>query len=203
MTSSNVKQLSKQWFDIRLGKFTASQAYRLMDSKKREEYIKLIASERLFGAQPKKNSFAMLWGHKYEPLARAVFEQETGLKIRQVGFYESTDPELAGWFGASPDGVEEANTFGVEIKCLAKPKHHNIIRSGRIPIEYYWQVCGQMLATRIPLWYFVTYNPTTYPNIYYLSYSWSDVSGDIENLKKSITSAIAEVKKIMYNWRKE
>lgn len=171
----NTQQRQDEWAADRLGKFTASQFYRLMTeprSKADKEAGKLSAgamtyvmecvAEHLTG-QPAKEEFdsrATTWGNENEPLAKAIYEAVFECRVDYSGFIEHTER-----VGGSPDGL--VNEDGaVEFKCpytITSHLTHMLFTSpddlkAEKP-EYYWQCLGVMLiASRI--WIdFVSYHP--------------------------------------------
>ena len=139
-----MEQRTLEWYNARLGHFTASDLEDLCTSgraKKGEatplfgETAKAIirkkAAERFFAEDKVANAEYMeMWYHynnassrimdfgvKMEPIARQAYEQATGLFVQEVGFIRH--PTIP-WLGASPDGVTEENgkRIGLEIKNL-------------------------------------------------------------------------------------
>jgi putative phage-type endonuclease len=78
---------------------------------------------------------AMRWGTLYEPMAQQIYTRRTGLAIYEFGLLPHPHVDF---FGASPDGINEQGIM-IEIKC---PKTREI--NGTYPIQYYFQMQGQM-----------------------------------------------------------
>lgn len=196
---SSSKQYTTSWWEERRGKFTASQVWKLLDPERRRELICEIVAERI-GLPPatQKVRFAGSWGHRYEPIARALFVQQTGLKVQETGFINAVDPELQGWLGASPDGMGE--DFGIEIKALSKPKHIRFIDSGHIEPKYIIQIATQMLVTKAPTWYYVSFHPDHEQNLAFKALSWVDMAKTISTVQEAVIEAIKDVKAEMKEW---
>lgn len=121
-------QVNPDWLALRKGKFTASQAADMLASSRNKDetlgksakaVCRAIITDRFTSferpadrdAWSLKDSVAR--GLQLEPTARALYEAQTGFKVRECGFVEHS----SGWFGFSPDGIVEDKNIGIEIKC--------------------------------------------------------------------------------------
>ena len=85
----DIEQNSPDWFNLRLGLFTSSQIYVLMQtsrsggfSKSADTYMKTKALELIYPlATEGFTNAAMQWGHDHEPDARNVYELQTGRAV--------------------------------------------------------------------------------------------------------------------------
>lgn len=149
------EQHSDEWYNIRLGKFTASHASTIATAGKGLETLCYdLAAEIL--TKHKKDAFqsaAMEQGNELEDQARTLFELETGLTVEQVGFVESDE-----FCGCSPDGFILERTSGIEIKCPQDNTYAKYMYDGIIKPEYYAQMQMQMLLTNCSYWYYVVFN---------------------------------------------
>jgi hypothetical protein len=167
------QQRSQAWRDIRAGKFTASENYKLMGeprSKAAREagewsdtamtYINTKVAEEMTG-QVHQNSAAypMVWGEDMEPLAKEHFTKVTGEEVRYSGF-KMFNPHA----GGSPDGfVWDAL---IEIKCPFNSANHieylKLLKGIEIKEaypEYWWQMQTNMLFNDMDRCYFVAFDP--------------------------------------------
>lgn len=178
---TNIIQQSEEWFRIRKGRPTASNASKIFtaggkDSKQWEEYAIELIAEGIYPTEPES------WagnkdtdrGNEFEDMAIQAFESDTGLQTVKVGFITRDD----GIIGLSPDamivkpGVDiELDTIidpvdgaiinghdlfiaGLETKVpRAKGQIKNLISGEDIPDAYIPQVNFSMAATGLP-WYF-------------------------------------------------
>lgn len=165
------EQRGSEWHTHRLGKFTASEIWKLMtDPRSKSEtmsqtaktYVLEKVSERLTG-QPCRvvDTKATEWGEFYEGEARAIFELLTGKNVQQVGFFPLGEDA-----GGSPDGLIEGEKSGIEIKCpynSANHIDHMLIEDEEMLKsdfkEYYWQCQMNMACTGCSSWWFVSYDP--------------------------------------------
>ena len=159
----HMEQRSPAWHQARKGILTASNfgAWLLKDSDQksrqaRESAICKLISERAGCWEPPTfENEAMKRGTLLEPDAVAAFEAATKTKVAQVGFCRS----LHGAFGASPDGLLEGESAGLEGKVPVPSKHIEYRRAGVLPEEYRFQVHGCMAVTGARFWWFQSWSP--------------------------------------------
>ena len=142
----DVPQRSKQWFALRKGRVTASNAYTLLT---KGLAMALQANDKRFGG----NYFTDR-GLQLEPQAIYIYEQKNGVDILQVGFITNSKYPNA---GVSPDGVT-ADTY-IEVKAFNAQKHLDIHTIDDVPIEAVAQVQFGLMITELPLAHLVLYNP--------------------------------------------
>ena len=154
-----VEQRTDEWLQSRLGKFTASEIYRLMGVKALGEtgktYIIEKAIEQLFGkVDDDFMSYDMQRGIETEPLAFAKFKEIKELEFIDVetcGFFE-----FAEHAGASPDGLVGDDAI-LEIKCPKATTFFQLVASNKVDKKYYYQMQMQMIATGRAKAYFFNY----------------------------------------------
>lgn len=159
---SNVIQGSPEWFAQRLGRVTASRVADVMakvksgESASRANYRAELVAERLTGKVAEGfNNSSMKWGTECEPIARACYEVETGVMVKEVGMIHH--PRIA-MTGASPDGLVGDDGL-VEIKCPETKTHIDTILSGQAPSKYQLQMLWQMACTGRRWVDFVSFDP--------------------------------------------
>lgn len=156
MQVHNMEQHSEEWYNIRLGKLTASNAKTIavagqgLDTLCFELVAELMTKHRKEGY----TNAAMEQGNTLEDNARTLFELETGYTVEQVGFVEEDE-----YCGCSPDGFIQNRTSGVEIKCPQDNTYARYLYDGEIKPEYYAQMQMQMMLTGCDHWYYVVFNP--------------------------------------------
>lgn len=161
-----IEQRTDLWDKARLGKFTASEIYKLMGTPKSKTdiftatawtYILDKVSEELTGFAPVKNGEALVWGIEQEAQAKKWFTTITGKTIEECSFIPYDD-----YSGGSPDGKIEDGI--IEIKCPYNTVNHlkHILDSkdfrANFP-EYYWQMQMNMLVTETKKAYFISFDP--------------------------------------------
>jgi putative phage-type endonuclease len=158
---------TEEWEAHRLGKFTASEIWKLLgDGKVRETYIYQKAAEIL--TQEKQgdlsNLKSIIWGNENE--IKAV---EFMKKPKDFQYFGKNNPVFFGlpnyeeWAGASPDGMDEEYIY--EIKCPSNSGNHlmNLQITNEIELlkthkDYYAQIQFQMLCTRKKDGYFISFD---------------------------------------------
>jgi len=114
----DIIQNSEEWFEIKLGKFSASICADLLMDKKTKGYsnlIKKITEERITKKSCESNKFQGNFfterGHEFEPVAREDYEFRTFNEVKIIGVIEKDD-----WSLCSPDGLINSNMLH-QIKC--------------------------------------------------------------------------------------
>lgn len=186
-----VEQRSPEWFNLRIGKFTASTFKNLFAGSNTQTYkneIYRVVFERLTKKSPENVvTEYMQRGTELEPEARSVYELETGNNVKEPGFFELNE-----WIGASPDGLIREDGL-IEIKC---PKYSTMIEymiKNKVPSEYIWQIQGQLWVTERKWCDFVAYHP----DLPILIIRVLRDENKIKELELAVNQAISEVKKIL------
>lgn len=151
------QQGSKEWLDIRRLKLTASHAQAIGNmGAGLETYITEMLSA--YHSSAEKDYYSGIdteRGHELEPIARQIYELETGNEVTQVGFVEINE-----FVGCSPDGLV-GEDGGLEIKSPNDKKHYEMILYGEKEIEskYLWQVQFNIYCTGRKYFDLAFYNP--------------------------------------------
>ena len=156
-----MEQRTDEWFNIRLGRVTASRVQDVLATTKtgystsRKNYMMELMVERLTNTkQDSYTNTAMQHGIDNEPIAKAEYEKVIDGLVHEVGFV--MHPAIP-MFGCSPDGFV-GNDGLVEIKCPNTAQHVDAILNG-FPSRYQAQVQAQMACTE-RLWCdFVSFDP--------------------------------------------
>lgn len=153
-------QQSKDWFRMRLGVLTASNASKIVakvDSQTRATYMMELVAQVATGESKALNAYAVEWGKQMEGPARAAFEFLYGKPIAEVPFIFKDENFRC---GASPDGLIFEDMVGVEIKCpIDSTNHVASLIEDKIRSEYKWQIQYQMWVTGANRWQFGSYDP--------------------------------------------
>lgn len=170
MKIHHAEQGTEEWYNIRLGRPTASQFSRIITAAKGElskswkgYAIELIAECFVpFASSFTGNSWTDR-GTELEPEARAAFAEHTGFEVKTVGFVTRDD----GIAGCSPDGLiytpGGALEAGLEMKCPMAKTHVEYLVGGVLPDDYKQQVHGGMAITGLNHWHFWSYFPGMQP----------------------------------------
>ena len=134
------EQRSKEWYEMRKGKLTASSIASALDKCHFTSRYELLLSK--IEDQPYQPNPITEWGVKYEDIAIAFYEELFNVKIIDFGLIPHPEFNI---FGASPDGIcddtgnNEYIARMVEIKCPPKRKF-----TKTVPPHYLMQVQGQL-----------------------------------------------------------
>jgi hypothetical protein len=136
VTINNIPQGTDEWLAERVGKFTGSNAN------------KLLRYGRCDKARVEENpSFqGNYWtkrGHDLEPFAVAAYEMVKDVKVERPGFITNDEyPECL----FSPDGTHE-NTL-IEVKCFGEKKHMAVKRNS-VPADILAQIHFGLLMSEL------------------------------------------------------
>ena len=158
MIVHTIEQRSKEWYQLRCGKFTASTFAKLMGKKTNKGYqdeIYRVAYETLTD-EPVSNgcvNAAMQHGIDTEPEARLWYEKHENVFVEEVGFIERNE-----FVGVSPDGLVDDNGV-LEIKCPQYNTQIDYLLKHWLPSEYKWQVQGLLWVSEREWCDFLSYHP--------------------------------------------
>jgi len=145
-----MEQGSDAWFNIRIGKVTASRVADVLAKTKtgysttRDNYMAQLVCERLTGQKGESfTNAAMQHGTETEPLARAAYEARYDVLVDEVGFVSHPTIEMS---GASPDGLVGDEGL-LEIKAPNTATHIETLLSESVPNKYYTQMQFQLSCT--------------------------------------------------------
>ena len=189
---------SPEWFAVRQGQFTASDAWRLMveprtkQAKENNElsettntYVLEKVWEALSGLSAVNiDNAATQWGVEQEPNAKKWYTKITGIDIKACGLFEVAGIPLL----ATPDGLV-GNDGLIEVKCPyngAIHLKHCFIESQDYfkenHREYYWQIQCQLLITERYWCDFVSFDPRIESNLGMFIFRVKRDNDDIEML---------------------
>ena len=151
----DINQGSPEWFEIRVGKVTASHAQAIGNNGKGlDTYLLEVVSEMFSSAQKDQYSNEHTErGNELEPLARSMYELQENVEVEEIGFAEYND-----FVGCSPDGLVGKDGM-IEIKCPDDKTYFNILMEEKIDSGYDWQCQMNMLILKRKWCDLVYYNP--------------------------------------------
>ena len=196
MKIHNFEQRTEDWYNIRKGKMTASNAETIIaNGKGLETYIYNLMAEYYSSAEKENYINAdMQRGIDLEPEAKIEFQFYTGLDIKEVGCVELNEYILA-----SPDGLIGDDGL-IEIKCPNDSIYFKLLLSNNIKPEYIAQMQMQMYVTDRQYCYFVSYNPNFEKSLYIKKINRDEEM--IDKLKKGLERGTQLIKEIKENFRK-
>ncbi len=163
MKHYKVEQNSDEWWQLRIGRFTASTFGELFMGPNTlgfKKAINKVVFEVLTGEWPEgyKNQW-MDRGHEIEPLAVEAYEMLRFDDVLPGGFWK-----YGKYAGGSPDGLIGDDGL-LEVKAPLPNTMIEYMMTGKLPCIYKWQVHGQLLVTG-RLWCdFMAYHPKLRPLI--------------------------------------
>jgi hypothetical protein len=153
------EQGSPDWYELRAGRVTASEAKALVTPKfkiRTGDMVQTLLATKLaeawIGPLPQFSGWSAEQGQMLEPRAIGAYEFMTGQTVERVGFISSDDERS----GCSPDGL--LPDCGLEIKSLQPVHHVGCLLDGGLPEEYGAQVHFSMMVTGFPQWKLFCYN---------------------------------------------
>lgn len=161
-----LEQRSNEWFEMRKGRFTASDIIRLLGKetlKSTKQSIDTFAFEKavetIYGLEDNEDTFVskdMQRGIELEPLAFDKFKELKSLEfidVQKCVFFPYGNDA-----GASPDGLVGKDAI-LEIKCPRRNKFFKYVANGfdEVDDKYYAQMQMQMLCTNSNKAYFFNY----------------------------------------------
>ena len=194
----NFEQGTEEWFKIRKGKITASHAQAIGNNGKGlETYLNNLMAEYFSSGEKENYSNKHIErGIELEPIAKDIYELETGNKVENVGFIEYNE-----FVGCSPDGLI-GKDGGIEIKSIDDNGYFKILMEGEKEIDsaYIWQIQMSLLITGRKWWDFVAYNPN-YKKSIYICRIYPD-KNKFEKLLKGFEIAKEKIKLIIEKYNK-
>lgn len=151
----NIDQGTDEWFELRKGKLTGSNATAIgANGKGLDTYCRNIALELIGIAKESYKNKDIERGNELESLAISAYEFETGIKVHKTGFITNN---LYKNVGVSPDGLIGIDG-GCEVKARNNEKHFSLISGDEVEIPKN-QIQMTLLITERKWWDFISFNP--------------------------------------------
>lgn len=151
----NVEQLSSEWWKLKEKRMTASHAQAIgSNGKGLVTYINQLMREYYSSAEPEHfSNHHTDRGNALEDSAAFIYQMETGMETRKIGFVIFNE-----YVGASPDLFIDDDGMG-EIKCLADKGYFDMLMGGKPDTKYIWQAQMQLLVCEKKWNDLIFYNP--------------------------------------------
>ena len=190
-------QRSKEWYDYRYNRITASDTAAAIDLNPYEPVESFIL-KKCDPNFPFRDNATVFHGKKYEPTATMIYEHIYNTRVFEFGALPS---EKYSFLGASPDGISSKYTLDnvfserlgtmLEIKC---PVTRDIHTSGTIagdicPFYYYCQVQQQLACCELETCDFWQCKLSEYSRNEYLS---DDTSGCSNTIGTAATKMVVD-----------
>jgi len=188
LSRPQTSQHSADWYAQRTHRLTASEFAQVLDGRRgallRSKVLppvsatgdSFMAMKPIAIAQIDGEMSATLWGHRFESVTRAIYEQELagpGTVNDTLGrFQHPTVP----WLSASPDGVVISGTRAGRLVEIKSPKTR---QPGEfVPSDYYAQMQIQMEVCDAEAVDFVEAQFAQRPVFHYLMGGWTSLPDD-------------------------
>jgi putative phage-type endonuclease len=151
-----MQQRTQQWHTARKGRITGSNVGAILglDPFRSRDDVMRAMVRSYHGAESEfTGNVATEWGQANEKNAIGEFEMQTGLDVKEVGFYAFED-----WAGASPDGLC-SDGFGLEVKGPYGKRNGGDLNPLQEQPHYYAQMQWEMLCTGWPGMHFWQWSP--------------------------------------------
>ena len=157
LTLPKVEQRSKEWFDLRENRLTASDLAQAMNKGKFGTRSDLLKKKAFPSSKPLEMLPPLKWGVMFEEMGmRCYQEKQNNVPIFEFGLIPN---EAIPCFGASPDGITSEGIM-VEMKCPYRRKFN-----GEIPEQYYLQIQGQLATCQLTYCDYVECYMVTFENM--------------------------------------
>lgn len=179
-------QHSADWYAQRTHRLTASEFAQVLDGRRGallRSKLSVTDMTQSYGAmkpialaQPDGEMSATLWGHRFESVTRAIYEQE----LAGVGTVNDTlgrfQHQTVPWLSASPDGVVVSGSRAGRLVEIKSPKTR---QPGEfVPSDYYAQMQIQMEVCDAEAVDFVEAQFAQRPVFHYLMGGWTSPLDD-------------------------
>lgn len=151
----NMEQGTDEWFEVRKGVLTASNATAIGNiGAGLKTYVKSLVLDMVITEQEERYVGPDIErGNELEPIARLKYGYENDVEVEEVGFIR-----IDKTYGCSPDGLVGTDG-GIEIKARNNAKHLAHLLGDKVDSATYWQIQMSLLVTGREWWDFISYNP--------------------------------------------
>ena len=159
-----IEQRSAEWFEMRKGRITSSEIYKIMGKGDFSETAKTYLLEKVCelygGVTEPATGAALTWGTELEPVAIEHYEKLTNVKVEKASFIP-----VGEYYGGSPDGLILPEGI-IEVKCPFKSANHfkhGMINTPekfkKVAPNYYYQCISNMICSNTKWCDFISYDP--------------------------------------------
>ena len=193
----NIEQGTSEWFELRKGKLTASNATAIgANGAGLITYCKEIVLELIGVEKEHYTNSDIERGNELESIARSSYEFQTGYEVEQVGFITN---DLYKNAGMSPDGLIGLDG-GCEIKARNDIKHFSLIlgETKEIPVN---QIQMSLLISERKWWDFISFNPN-FRNPLFIKRIYPDLKY-FEKLKSGIIKGNELIEQMLVTYKQK
>jgi len=209
MKYHRVEQGHLNWFKLRMGRVTASEAKNLLtpqfaprDGEMMRTYLYSKLAEQWRGKPLiHTGSWATEQGEVRQDEAVPWLALEKEWKIEEGGFIETDD----GLAGCSPDGIVgnpdlfPRDAFGVEVKCAEPVSHVRWLIEGTVPKDYIVQVHFSLFVSGFRRWIFLSYH-RDFPKLILVVERDEAIIAKIDEAVKQFHKQLSEAREKIERW---
>lgn len=195
----NFEQRTEDWYRVRLGVLSASDAATIAANGKGLETLCLHKAMEIITGKS-QDSFVnddIERGIELEDEARALYEITTGNVVHQVGFIKMDER-----IGCSPDGLVDSDGL-VEYKCRNDLNHFKRLLGYKIDREHRLQMQMQLLVSERKWVDYVCYNRNfSLEDQLVIERVYPDEK-DIKLLKDGLVSGLSLISKYLHQYKEK
>lgn len=135
-----IPQKSEEWLEARKNMISASDFAQALGDGKFGSSKQLIEKKCIDDDSVSKSNPIFEWGNMFEPICSDIYSELLNVKMYEFGLLKHP---TRNYFGASPDGISNLGIL-LEIKA---PYRRKI--DGEIPLQYFYQIQGQLEVTNL------------------------------------------------------
>lgn len=196
-----IEQRSPEWFEIRRGKITSSEIYKIMSDKGLTETAKTYLLEKVCeyfnGYKEPASGQALEWGTELESVAIEHYEQMTGNKVEKASFILADEH-----YGGSPDGIVLPKGI-IEVKCpfnSANHFKHGLIDSPakfkKVVPNYYYQCISNMICAEATWCDFISFDPRVLEAYQMFTFRLELDPEEVISVKEKVQDAVEYMKEL-------
>jgi len=140
MRRPRIEQRTPIWYEVRENMLTASNLAQALNKGKFASRNALLKEKITKVSTFDSSNDALRWGTMFEDMVMRCYLQLLPHRVAVHDFGLILHPEID-CFGASPDGI---TAWGIMLELKAPYKRD--IEPGQVPIQYYYQIQGQLSA---------------------------------------------------------
>jgi exodeoxyribonuclease (lambda-induced) len=185
------EQGTEEWFKIRLGKLTGSNAQAIASNGKGLETLVFEKVAEIMTGKMKAQytNEDIQRGNELEYMARNSYELETGNLVKKVGFCELDEMS-----GCSPDGLIGDDGI-MEIKCKSDATFARFLYEQKVESAHNWQMQFNLFVTEREYCDYVVFNENFPKTTVIIKVPRNE--SEIAKLKAGLMMGKAQIKSIL------
>ena len=206
-----IEQRSDAWFELRKGKITSSEIYKIMGNGRKEDgltetgrtYLLERVSEILGGAPSVSHPSgvkpaALEWGTELEEVAIQYYSEVNNIEVIKASFIP-----FSNYYGGSPDGLLPPKGI-IEVKCpFSSANHfkHGLIKDDndfkKVATSYYYQCMSNIICAEADWCDFISFDPRVEPDYRMFVYRLFRNQEEVDNINNKLEVSITYMKDLL------